>query len=100
MSQERRVVDERLDTVEVERRRLALERQQAPVIAQAVLTIGCLLLCLLPLSLCLYLLHYLCTSREPAVELGNLLAEDLLSDKPQFIRSRTSEELINRNLVE
>jgi hypothetical protein len=82
VSQERRVVDERLDALESERRRIALERQQAPVVAQALLTIGVIVASLLPLSVAVYLVRYLATSHEPGVELGNLLAEDLVSDKP------------------
>lgn len=84
VSQERRVVDERLDSLEAERRRLAIERQQAPVVAQALLTIGAIIASLLPLSVAVYLVRYLATSHEPGVELGNLLAEDLVSDKPML----------------
>lgn len=92
VSEERRVVDERLDALEGERRRIALERQQAPVVAQALLTIGAIIASLLPLSVAVYLVRYLATSHEPGVELGNLLAEDLVSDKPLLHGSPRADE--------
>jgi len=72
------------DQLETERRELAAQRHQEPIIAAVLTNMGLALACLLPLVLCWYLLHGL--QREPADrELSDLLVLELAADSPALL---------------
>lgn len=81
---ERSEVGRQRDQLEAERRELAGKRQRDPVIAAAVLNVGTLLGCLLPLIVCWLLLA---RRAEPASdeEVAELLLNDLVTDKPLLL---------------
>lgn len=75
------------ELLEQERQAIARERSTSPVIANAVLQIGVLLICLLPLILSWYVL------RGPTVNAGDLaitevLIEDLTANEPRLLPQR------------
>jgi len=64
-----------------ERRELAAQRHDEPIIAAVLTNVGLALACLLPLVLCWYLLHGL--KQEPIdIELNELLVSELAADSP------------------
>jgi hypothetical protein len=85
---ERSSVDRQREVMETERRELATQRNRDPIIAAAVQGLGLMLACLLPLVICLYVLRHL--GGEPAGDeaLGELLIEELTSDRPLLLPPR------------
>ena len=84
VAQQRSIVDSQRDALEEERRQLARQRQQAPVVGNAIGAAGLLVAAVLPLVLGIYLLRYLVQSPEPAVELVELLTENVVHDLPRL----------------
>jgi len=72
------------DQLEVERRDLAARRHLDPVIAEAILGIGTMLACLLPLILCWYLLQRPATPVDDSIVAEHLL-EDLVVSRPLLL---------------
>ncbi len=77
-------VGQQRDALENERREIALQRHREPIIAAAVLNVGLLLACLLPLMLCWRLLH---GKVEPADDqvVAEALIEDLVRHEPLLL---------------
>ena len=85
ITQERLRIDADRHDIESERKRLAYERQQAPIVANAVLLVGGLLASVVPLLLYAYLLRYLTSANDPSSGLSELLIEDIASDHPMLL---------------
>ena len=81
---ERGSLDRQHEDLEAERKQIAAQRHRDPIVAAAIMHIGVLLACLLPLVVCIYLLRTLKDS-EPEGELCNLLVEELVSPEPKFL---------------
>ena len=81
---ERSEIGRQRDTLEHERRDLAAQRRLDPIIAAAIMNIGLLLACLLPLILCWQLLS---RRPDPANDsaIVEVLLEDLVTDKPLLL---------------
>jgi len=85
LGQQRAAVDAQRDRLEQERQQIARQRHRDPLIAAAVQSFGGILACLLPLLVCLYLLHRLTASDGPDHALGELLIEELTADRPTWL---------------
>ena len=83
--EERQRLDEQRQTVEAERRQLAEQRHRAPLIAAAITQVGMLLLCALPLALCMYLLYVLRQSGPQDDALTELLIEEMAAEQPRLL---------------
>lgn len=72
------------DLLEKERQTIATQRRTDPIIANAVLQIGLLIVCALPLIVCWYVLRDLGqnNAEEP---IGEILIEDLTSERPLLL---------------
>ena len=72
------------DRLELERQTIASQRRADPVIANAILQIGLLLACLLPLTICWYLLPRT-DAKESDALVAEALIEDLTSSEPKLL---------------
>lgn len=84
---ERFEIGHQRDAMEEERRQLARARQRDPIIATAVLQVGLVIACLLPLLVCIYVLRAV-TSGDTAGDsqaLSELLVLDLTSNRPLLL---------------
>jgi len=77
------------DQLEVERRELGSQRHTDPVIADAIISTGMILGCLLPLLLCWYLLQQPIQPIDDSV-IAEVLLDDLTTDRPLLMHARTS----------
>jgi hypothetical protein len=75
------------DLLEQERQAIARERRTSPVIANAVLQIGLLLICLLPLILSWYVLRGP-TATDGDDAITEVLIDDLTADEPRLLPAR------------
>ena len=84
---ERSTMDQRWDQLEQERKSLANKRYYDSVIAEAISSLGMILICLLPLAVCWQLLRQ---NVEPATEneVAELLLDDLISSSPLIIQPK------------
>jgi len=87
VGQQRIIVDQQREALESERRELATERHRAPVVAGAITGAGLLIAMVLPLIVCIYLVRYLATSPEPAVEMVQILANEIVAEEPRRLPS-------------
>ena len=83
--EERKRLDDQRQSLETERRQIAQDRQRAPVIAAAITQVGLLLLCALPLAVCVYLLYVLRHSAPQDDALTELLIEELAAEHPRLL---------------
>ena len=76
------------DELEQERKEIAARRHTEPIIANAIVYVGTLLACLLPLLICWQLLSL---AKEPAEDrdVTELLLNDMMSEHPLLICSST-----------
>lgn len=82
---ERAGVHQQRDELEKERREIADQRFRDPVIATTLHTIGLLLVCLAPLVLAAYALRQLNQRVDDGAKLGDLLVEELSTDRPLLL---------------
>ncbi len=73
------------DQLEAERREIAKQRHRDPIIAAAMMNVGLVLACLLPLVLCGYLLYVLRDSGTEDEAVTELLIEELVADRPRLL---------------
>ena len=76
---ERSSLDRQYDELERERKQISQSRQHDPIIANALLTIGLLIVSVLPLLVCIYLLRGL-WGGTPDEAVGELLIAELASE--------------------
>ena len=72
------------DQLEEDRREIATQRQRDPIVAAAILDIGIVLACLLPLALCVYVLRVACRAGESDSAVAELLVQELVASKPRL----------------
>ena len=85
LNEQRANVDAERDELEDERRAMAEQRHRDPVIATSIQTVGLLLACLLPLLVCVFLIHQMYRSEPDEAAVAELLACELLSDQPKLL---------------
>lgn len=73
------------DELEQERRRMAGQRRTESLLAPILLTLGTLLLCLLPLGLGAYALFLSRNDVPEMAEVGEILIQELVSDAPRLL---------------
>lgn len=81
---ERSSLDRQHENLETERKALAAQRQRDPIVAAAVMQVGILLACLLPVAVCFYLLRAM-KDAQPDGELCKLLIEELTASEPLLL---------------
>jgi hypothetical protein len=74
---ERGRLDARRETLDRQQQDVIAAEQRAPIVAEAILVIGTLLVCLLPLAVCGYLLRTV-QSDADSVDLTELLAQEFI----------------------
>lgn len=82
---ERSAVHQQRDQLEHDRRVIADQRFRDPMIAVTLHTIGLLLICLAPLVLAAYALRQLNQGVDDCAELGDLLVEEISTDRPLLL---------------
>ena len=85
LQQQRASIDAGRDALEQERRQLAAERQREPILAASIETLGLILACLLPLTLCGLLLWRLGRVEPDDAAVAELLVCELTSDRPRLL---------------
>jgi hypothetical protein len=85
LHQERSGVDRQRELLDEERRAIAQERLQAPIIAMAIERVGVLFACLTPLVLAAYALRQLGQAHYESAELGEFLLTDAISIEPRLL---------------
>ena len=64
---------------------MAEQRHRDPVTATSIQTVSLLLACLLPLLVCVFLIHQIYRSEPDDAAVAGLLACELLSDQPKLL---------------
>jgi hypothetical protein len=82
---ERAGVHQQRDQLERERRDIAAQRFRDPLIAATLQTLGLLLICIAPLALTAYALRQLHRRVDDGCELGDLLVDELATDRPLLL---------------
>lgn len=85
VAKERQSIDRQREGLESERKKIAEDRQRAPVIAAAIAQFGLILACLAPLLLAAYLLHVLRHSSDDDAAVTELLVEEIVAARPRFL---------------
>jgi hypothetical protein len=73
------------DQLENDRRQVADQRNRDPILANAILDVGMILACLLPLILCIVVVHALRDRTQTDATLTEILIEEIASDKPVLL---------------
>ena len=73
------------DDLEHERRRIAAQRRSESLLAPILLTLGTLLLCLLPVGVAGYALYLSRCSVPEMADVGQILIEELVSESPRLL---------------
>ena len=76
------------DLLEQERKEIARQRFRDQAVAITFSTIGLLLICGLPLLLCIYVLRAVRTSEAPDAALTEVLINELTADQPRLLTPR------------
>ncbi len=87
VQQERSEIGRQRDALETDRKQLAAERHRDSLTASALVTLGWIIACVLPLVLCWYLLQRP-TDAADDLAVAELLLDDLTASKPVFLRHR------------
>ena len=85
LHQQQAAVGAQRDRLEEERRQLAGQRGRDPIIAAAIQDCGVLIACLLPLLVCVYLLHRMAGENDDQQALGELLVHELTAEQPRLL---------------
>ncbi len=89
------------DLLEEDRREIAAQREQDPIVAAAILDVGILLACLLPLALCVYVLRVACRAGESDSAVAEFLVEELVASEPRLsLPGRSSLPAIEHRAVD
>jgi hypothetical protein len=80
-------VGQQRDQLEIERKQLAGERHRESLLVPAITSIGLIIACALPLILAWYLLNGWSGEPDNDIALGDLLVEELVSDRPSLLPS-------------
>lgn len=80
---ERSSLDRQHEALETERKQLAAQRQRDPILAAAIMHLGILLACLLPLVVCIFLLRAVKDSPSEG-ELCAILVDELVAPDSQL----------------
>ena len=78
---ERSDLDRQHEDLERDRRETAATRNRDPIVAGAIITVGVLLACALPILLCFFVVRAL-SQENPDDAVGNLLVQELVADDP------------------
>ncbi len=78
------------DQLETERRQIADQRHRDPLIAAAIMDIGLVLACLLPLGVAVYVLWVVGHSCQSDDAVTELLVEELVADQPRLLPAASS----------
>jgi TolA-binding protein len=73
------------DQLETERREIATQRNRDPILAAAIMNIGLVLACLLPLVVCVYVLWSVGKGRQEDEAVTELLVQELVSQRPKLL---------------
>ena len=82
-------VDNERTKLETERREIAQQRQQAPIVAEAIRGTGLFLVCALPLAVVIYLLYSLRSQPAQDDALTEILVQELGAEEPRLVSYRT-----------
>lgn len=85
LNEQRASIDTDRDELEEERKQIAEQRHRDPIIASSIQTIGLILVCLLPLIVCVYVLRQMNRSDPDDAAVAELLACELVSDEPRLL---------------
>lgn len=78
------------DQLETERRQIADQRHRDPIIAAAIMDVGLVLACLLPLGVAVYVLWVVSHSRQSDDAVAEILIEEMVADQPRLLPSAIS----------
>jgi hypothetical protein len=73
------------DQLENDRRQYADQRNRDPIVANAILDVGTILACLLPLILCIVLVNALRDRTQADSNLTEILVEEIAGDQPMLL---------------
>lgn len=73
------------DQLENDRRQYADQRNRDPIVANVILDVGMIVACLLPLILCIVLVHALRDRTQADSTLTEILVEEIASDQPMLL---------------
>lgn len=80
--------EQQRDLLEQERRKIAVERARAPVVAEAVKFAAGLIVCLTPLLVVVYLLRGLRSDNGVDATMVDVLIDELVTEQPRLFRAR------------
>jgi hypothetical protein len=73
------------DLLEAERREIAAQRYRDPIVATIIMDVGIMLACLLPLSVCIYILWSAHRDGESDSAVAELLLQELVTAEPRLL---------------
>lgn len=85
LHEERGSLDRQYESLEQERRQIAGERHRDPIIATVLHSIGLLLVCSLPLLVCIYVLRQVQQENADDKVVSELLIEELTTEQPLLL---------------
>jgi hypothetical protein len=88
---ERQNIDRQRESLESERRDIATKRHRDPVIAAALMQVGLILACLLPLVFCVYLLRAQRNEEVSEQVVAELLMHELVAEQSPLLGSQNVE---------
>ena len=88
---ERQNLDRQRESLESERRDIATKRHRDPIIASAIMQVGLVLACLLPLVFCVYLLRAQRNEEVSEQVVAELLMHELVAEQSPLLGSRNVE---------
>jgi hypothetical protein len=71
--------------LETERREIATQRNRDPIVAAAIMHVGLVLACLLPLLVCVYVLWSVGRRHDSDAAVTELLVQELVSERPMLL---------------
>ena len=83
LSAERRSLDRQHEALEAERQRIAASRHRDPIVAAAINSFALMLVCVLPLLVCLYILRHMARTPDDTSALTDVLLLELMSNEPR-----------------
>ncbi len=85
LNQQQAVINAGRDALEKERRELAQQRHQEPILAATIQSVGLVLACLLPLLVCVFVIWRMRSEEPDDAAVAELLVTELTSDQPRFL---------------
>jgi len=85
LSSQRAMIQAGQQQLEQERREFAQQRHRDPIIAAAIVNVGLLIACLLPLIIALYLIGKMQTQEPDHAAVAELLTTELTSENPRLL---------------